>query len=194
MPRRRAQDSGWRTAFGGNSNNAFPFFISLRARTIPPLAPPLRFARRRQRASSVLNNNGIAQVGLLENICPFPRTSFSPRLCRDSFGLPHNDASRLWSSHSRIHRGEKTRRGRAGSTPLPVRLPSFPLPARRFNCCANICLAGISAATVCERRNVVGHVNNTITGRGNALSIPSSSSSSLPRFFRRLASATCRLA
>lgn len=84
-------------AFGGTSlNNAFPYSrpSSLAVHRSPGVS-----------ASSVLNNNGIAQVGLLENICPFPRPSF----CRDSFGLPHNDASRLWSSHSRVHERGKGR-------------------------------------------------------------------------------------
>lgn len=112
-------------------------------------------------ASSVLNNNGIAQVGLLENICPFPRLSF----CRDSFGLPHNDAARLWSSHSRIHEGERTPPPlRCHAMPCHVashRVAFRPFLFRRFNCCANICLAGIDSAVKHERR----HVNNTITAK-----------------------------
>lgn len=97
-----------------NFNNAFP------SRSL--------FAGR-QRVASVLNNNGIAQVGLLENICPFPRPR--PAFCRDSFGLPHNDASRLWNSHSRIHEGEKGRPPCSVASPrlASPRLPSFPFPA-----------------------------------------------------------------
>ena len=126
-----------RIVFYTSSNNAFPFSPPLSLSLSLLLSPCHVFPPLILNVPALNNNGSPLEVGLLENICRFPPLLSVHPFCRDSFVLPHNDASRLREQRSRIERGE----------PCHLRLLFLPSLFRRFNCCANICLPGIDPET-----------------------------------------------